>query len=251
MLGTSSLRVALQTGITSPDLSGAATVCADRVVFLPPIPDPARMLCAGFNYRDHATEAAAKVPDYPTFFVRFASSVVGHEAPLLKPRLSSMLDWEGELAVVIGRGGRHIARADALAHIAGYSCFGDHSVRDFQLHGTQATAGKNFDASGAWGPWLVTADEIGDPAALEVRTRVNGVTRQHGRTADMVFDVAALIAYVSSFTTLEPGDVIATGTPSGIGGRMTPPTFLLPGDVVTIEIPGVGTLTNRVIEEAS
>lgn len=250
LVGTNSLGEALRRGVDFASIifDGAPAI-EGHLSFLPPVLNPSRILCAGFNYRDHAVEAAAKIPEHPTFFVRFPSSLVGHKVPLVQPVQSSMLDWEGELAVVIGRAGRHIAPNNALQHVAGYSCFGDHSVRDFQMHSTQATAGKNFDASGAWGPWLVTRDEVPDPETLEVSTRVNGVTRQHGRTADMIFDIAALIAYASSFTTLEPGDVIATGTPSGIGGRMTPPVFLHPGDVVTIEIPRVGTLFNHVVAE--
>lgn len=251
ILDGNSLKTALEDGFPfgTVDLQQAPKM-AGSFVFLPPIPDPHRILCAGFNYRDHAREASAKPSEYPTFFVRFPSSLVGHDVPLVLPKASAMLDWEGELAVVMGRSGRHISAADALSHVAGYACFGDHSVRDFQLHGTQATAGKNFDQSGAWGPWLVTADDVPDPSALELRTRVNGVTLQNAKTADLIFDVASLIEYISTFTTLEAGDVIATGTPAGIGGRMTPPKFLNAGDVVSIEIDGVGTLTNHVIEES-
>jgi 2-keto-4-pentenoate hydratase/2-oxohepta-3-ene-1,7-dioic acid hydratase in catechol pathway len=228
-----------------------ASVVEGELTFLPPIPDPRRILCAGFNYRDHAAEASAKLSDWPTFFVRFPSSVVGHDSSIVRPGASALLDWEGELAVVIGRGGRAISPANAMAHVAGYSCFGDHSVRDFQLHGTQATAGKNFDSTGAWGPWLVTQDEIPDPGALALRTLVNGIIVQQANTSDLIFDIPALIAYISTFTTLETGDVIATGTPAGIGGRMMPPRFLKPGEVVSIEIDGVGTLSNPVIEESA
>ncbi len=217
--------------------------------FLPPVDADARILCAGFNYRDHAAEVEREEPQYPTFFTRFASSLVGTGEPLVLPQVSSWLDWEGELAVVIGRSGRRLTRENAQDHVAGYVCFGDHSLRDYQLHGTQATAGKNFDASGAIGPWIVTADEVSDPRQLEVFTFLNGEQVQHGLLADLIFDIPALLVYVSSFMQLRPGDVIATGTPAGIGGRRKPPRWLTPGDEIVVEVPGIGRLANTITPE--
>lgn len=251
------------TALVGPDLAAAlagdglatlATVDVDALPvvdaprWLPPIPRPARIFCTGFNFRAHAAESEREVPEHPTFFVRWPSSFTGHERPILRAPESDTLDWEGEVAVVIGRGGRRIARERALEHVAGYAPLGDNSIREFQLHSTQATAGKNFDATGSWGPWLVSADEAGDPASLEVRTLLNGEQVQHGRLSDLVFDVPALIAYASTFTALEPGDVIATGTPPGIGFRREPPVFLRRGDELTIELVGLTRVTNPVAD---
>jgi 2-keto-4-pentenoate hydratase/2-oxohepta-3-ene-1,7-dioic acid hydratase in catechol pathway len=216
---------------------------------LRPIDDDARILCAGFNFATHASESDRQSTPQPTFFTRYASSVVGPSEPIVRPTASECLDWEGELAVVIGRGGRAIPRERALSHVGGYVCFGDHSVRDFQQHGTQATAGKNFDRSGAIGPWIITPDQAPPPEQLQVFTRLNGEPTQHGRLAQLVFDIPALIAYASTFMALRPGDVIATGTPSGIGARRTPPRWLRSGDEIAIEVPGVGLLVSRVIDE--
>jgi 2-keto-4-pentenoate hydratase/2-oxohepta-3-ene-1,7-dioic acid hydratase in catechol pathway len=218
--------------------------------WLPPIPAPRRILLAGFNFRSHANESAREVPAHPTFFVRFPSSFVGHGEPILRPPESDTLDWEGEIAVVIGRGGRRIPAEGALEHVAGYAPLADNSVRDFQLHSSQATAGKNFDRSGSWGPWLITPDEAGDPADLEVRTLLNGDEVQHGRLRDLLFTVPDLIAYASTFTALQPGDIIAAGTPQGIGLRRSPPVFLRPGDELTVEMVGHTGLTNTVADDA-
>jgi 2-keto-4-pentenoate hydratase/2-oxohepta-3-ene-1,7-dioic acid hydratase in catechol pathway len=217
--------------------------------WLPPIPSPRRILLAGFNFRSHASESAREVPSHPTFFVRFPSSFVGHEQPIERPAESETLDWEGEIALVIGRGGRRMREATALEHVAGYAPLGDNSVREFQLHGTQATAGKNFDRTGSWGPWIVTADEIGDPAGLALRTTLNGEEVQAAGLADLVFPVPTLVAYLSSFTTLEPGDVVALGTPQGIGFRREPPVYLCAGDRLTVEMVGHVTLINDVVDE--
>jgi 2-keto-4-pentenoate hydratase/2-oxohepta-3-ene-1,7-dioic acid hydratase in catechol pathway len=217
--------------------------------WLPPIPAPRRILCTGFNFSSHAAETDREVPDHPTFFVRFPSTFVGHGEPIVRPPESVTLDWEGEIALVVGRRGRRIARDAALAHIAGFAPLGDNSIREFQLHSTQATAGKNFDASGAWGPWLVTPDEVGDPADLTVRTTLNGEQVQLGCLRDLVFSVPDLLAYASTFTTLEPGDVIATGTPQGIGFRRDPPVYLRPGDQLSVEMVGHGQLVNTVVDE--
>jgi 2-keto-4-pentenoate hydratase/2-oxohepta-3-ene-1,7-dioic acid hydratase in catechol pathway len=239
---------------------GRATALDERMVasspevddlrWLPPIPVPRRVLCTGFNYRSHAAESDRDVPAHPTFFVRFPSSLVGHREPILRPPESDTLDWEGEIAFAIGRPGRRIAVEQALDHVAGYAPFGDHSVREYQLHGTQATAGKNFERTGAWGPWIVTPDEAGDPKRLEVRTFLNGEEVQHGRLEDLVFSVAEIVAYVSTFTTLEPGDVVATGTPQGIGFRRDPPRFLRPGDELAVEMVGHARVANAVADDA-
>lgn len=219
------------------------------VTVLPAVPDPARkVLCVGLNYRAHVAESAGReVPENPRIFARLDDTIIGHSAPLWRPRNSSHFDYEGELAVIIGRPGRHIPAAHALEHVAAYSIFNDGSVRDYQKH--SVTAGKNFPHTGPLGPWLVTADEIPDPAALTLTTRVNGEQRQHTSTGDMILNVQALIEYISAFTPLTPGDVIATGTPDGVAHARKPPPWLVPGDVVEIEISGIGTLRNPVVAE--
>jgi 2-keto-4-pentenoate hydratase/2-oxohepta-3-ene-1,7-dioic acid hydratase in catechol pathway len=221
----------------------------DDVTPAPPLTSP-RIFCIGVNYRDHRDEMGHDDVPYPTIFVRFASSLVGHGSAMVRPAASDRLDYEGELAVVIGRAGRRISPDAALAHVAGYACFDDGSVRDFQRHTSQFTAGKNFDRSGAFGPWMVTADEIGDPAGLAIETRVNGEVRQRSNTELLINDIPAVLGYLSSFTELQPGDVIATGTPGGVGAARTPPVFLQAGDVVEVEIERVGLLRNEIIEEA-
>ena len=216
---------------------------------LPPVPAPRKILCVGLNYGRHVAEAGRELPAHPSMFARFADSFVGHEAPVWKPRLSDKFDYEGELAVVIGRAGRHIAARDARSHVAGYTCMAENSVRDFQKHNAQVTPGKNFERSGAIGPWLVTADEVGDPARLQVITRLNGTVMQQGDVSDLIFPIPELIAYISAFTPLSPGDVIATGTPEGVGSSRKPPRFLAVGDTLEVEIPGIGTLVNTVADE--
>jgi 2-keto-4-pentenoate hydratase/2-oxohepta-3-ene-1,7-dioic acid hydratase in catechol pathway len=214
---------------------------------LPPIPDPAKIFCIGLNYASHIAEMGNIQPAHPTVFTRWADTLVAHGAPLEKPAATQRFDYEGELAVIIGRGGRAIARERAMEHVAGYSIFNDASVRDWQRHGSQFTPGKNFPATGGFGPALVTPDEIGDLAAQRVQTRLNGATMQDQPIADLIFDVPALIAYLSAFTPLAPGDVIVTGTPGGVGDGRTPPVYLQPGDLVEISIGAIGTLANRVI----
>ena len=210
-----------------------------------PIPNPDKILAVGANYKDHAAEMQREVMKDPIFFARFPQSVVGHGQAIIKPKVSDDLDYEGELAVVIGRAGRHIAEEDAAAYIAGYTAFNDGTIRDYQK--ISIVVGKNFESSGAMGPWMVTPEELAFPLALE--TRINGERRQHGDTDGMIFSVARLIAYASSFTTLLPGDVIATGTPSGVGSKRSPPSWLAAGDHIEIEISGVGLLSNRVVNE--
>jgi 2-keto-4-pentenoate hydratase/2-oxohepta-3-ene-1,7-dioic acid hydratase in catechol pathway len=226
-----------------------ANVPAGTFTWLQPVTDPDKILCVGLNYRRHAQEAGMPIPEYPSMFVRFAGSQVGHETPTLAPRASEKYDYEAELAVVIGSGGRALSEADAMGAVAGYACFAENSVRDFQRHATQATPGKNFESSGAFGPWLTTVDEVPDPAALEVIGRVNGEVMQRDSVANMIFTIAQLVAYASRFARLLPGDVIVTGTPAGVGSARKPQRWLTPGDVFEVEIPGVGRLRNPVVAE--
>jgi 2-keto-4-pentenoate hydratase/2-oxohepta-3-ene-1,7-dioic acid hydratase in catechol pathway len=230
--------------------SGTTTPAMAGVRLLPPLPDARRIFCIGLNYAAHQEETGRKPTDHPVIFVRFASSVVGHENSLLIPLESEAFDFEGELAAVIGRPGRRIREADALEHVAGYACFMDGSIRDYQRHTPQFTPGKNFDRSGSFGPWLVAAAEVGDPnARLRLQTRLNGQVVQEATTAQMIFPVPALIAYISTFTALQPGDVIATGTPGGVGFTRTPPLFMRPGDRIEVEIEKVGLLANTIEAE--
>ncbi len=224
-------------------------VPVSEVRFLPPILDPGRILCVGLNYRSHIEETGRQVPAHPTIFVRFPDSHVGHGEPMVRPKVSDEYDFEGELAVIVGRGGRHIPASEASGRIAGYSCYNDGSVRDFQRHSTQFTSGKNFWHSGGFGPWLVTADEIPDPGALHLETRLNGQLMQSAPTRDLLFDVPCLVEYLSRIFPLRPGDVISTGTTGGVGKARNPPVFLKPGDRIEVEISGIGTLSNRIEDE--
>ncbi len=230
---------------------GANSYDIEHVRLAPPVPEPRRILCIGINYLDHAAETGRSVGTaaHPTVFTRFPSSLVGHGQPVIRPAASSDFDYEGELAVIVGRRARAISASRALDVVAGYSCFMDGTLRDFQRHSTQVTAGKNFDASGSWGPWIVTADEVGAPNDLLLTTVVNGSVVQHASTALLIHDVAAIVAYCSVFTTLEPGDVIATGTPGGVGAARTPPLWLAPGATVEVTIDRIGTLRNEVLAE--
>ena len=216
----------------------------------PLLQTPPKIVCVGLNYTDHTAESGYAQPSYPTFFPRFASSLLAHEAPMVRPLASETLDFEGELAVIIGVGGRHISKAQALSHVLGYSVFNDGSVREFQHRTPQWTIGKYFDATGAFGPDLVTADELPPGATgLRIETRLNGVVVQQASTAQLIFDVATLISTLSEAVTLEPGDVIVSGTPSGIGHARDPKLYMKPGDVCEVEIEGVGLLRNRVVDE--
>jgi 2-keto-4-pentenoate hydratase/2-oxohepta-3-ene-1,7-dioic acid hydratase in catechol pathway len=227
---------------------GPALDLAD-VTLLPPVTNPEKILCIGLNYLPHILETGRAKPEKPTIFTRYPDSVVGHDSPLVCPAASDKFDYEGELAVIIGKPGRHIAEADAWDHIAGYSCFNDGSIRDFQNHTTQFWPGKNFEASGGFGPWMVTPDEVGDITAQSLTTRVNGNVEQHTPISDMAIPIPELIAYASTVTTLKPGDVIATGTPGGVGNHRKPQLFIKPGSVVEVEITGVGTLSNGAVAE--
>ncbi len=219
-----------------------------KIKFMPVIPDAKKIICVGLNYRDHQAETNSKPSDHPTLFLRMPASQVGHEQPLIKPRESEKLDWEGELAVIIGKPGRRISPQKAMSHVAGYSCYHDGSVRDFQRHTTQFTPGKNFAGTGGFGPWMVSADEIKDITKETLTTRVNGVVKQQAGIDLLIFDIPALIAYISVFVPLEGGDVIVTGTPGGVGAARNPPEFLKAGDVTEIDISGVGILRNTVKE---
>jgi 2-keto-4-pentenoate hydratase/2-oxohepta-3-ene-1,7-dioic acid hydratase in catechol pathway len=219
--------------------------------WLPPITDPDKTLCVGLNYFLHAQEAKMAVPEHPSLFARFPAAQVGHGTPVVRPRASHKFDYEAELAVVIGRAGRHVAVDDAEAYIAGYSCFAENSVRDWQVHSRQATPGKNFERSGAFGPWLVTPDEAGPVAKMEVVGRLNGREMQRDSAANMIFSVPQVIAYVSTFITLLPGDVLVTGTPAGVGFTRDPPVWLKPGDRFEVEITNLGVLSNEVVDETS
>jgi len=222
---------------------------AIEVALLPPVTQPPKVLCVGRNYADHVAEIGRPLPSHPVIFPRYASTLIGHGAPIVRPWVSDQLDWEGELACVIGRRARHVDAGEAYGIVAGYSLFNDVSVRDFQTRGQQYTPGKNFDNSGPFGPSLVTGDEIPDPEALELTVKVNGEVVQSAVTGEMIFGIPELIADISSWITLEPGDVLVTGTPSGTGHSRDPHRFLVPGDRVRIEIPEIGVLENPVEQE--
>jgi 2-keto-4-pentenoate hydratase/2-oxohepta-3-ene-1,7-dioic acid hydratase in catechol pathway len=219
------------------------------ITFLPVIPDPGKIVCVGLNYEEHRVETKRDKTENPALFLRVADSQVGHNQPILRPRESTHLDYEGEIAIVIGKGGRRIGEADAWKHIAGYSAYNDGSVRDWQRHTVQWTAGKNFHATGGFGPWMVTRDEIADGEVLTLETRLNGQVMQHATTDMLIFGIAEQIRYISSFTTLEPGDVIVTGTPGGVGARREPPVWMKPGDKVEIEVSKVGVLVNSIAQD--
>jgi 2-keto-4-pentenoate hydratase/2-oxohepta-3-ene-1,7-dioic acid hydratase in catechol pathway len=241
--------------VCSPEqLTGASTSAGlwslDEVTFLPPVTNPGKIICVGVNYRTHREETGLKDGAQPTIFTRFADTQVGHNAAAIRPDATARFDYEGELAVIIGSTAHHVRPDDAWSHIAGVSVYNDFSVRDWQKHSTQWIPGKNFPGTGAFGPALVTVDELPAIETLSLTTRVNGEVRQHALVADLIFDIPTLIAYITTFTTLRPGDVIVTGTPGGVGQFMDPPTFLTAGDKVEVEITGVGILRNTVIQEA-
>ncbi len=237
-------------GALADDTAGrAADVDLDDVEFLPVIGNPDKIICVGLNYEMHRKETGRPEVEHPTLFTRFANTQIGHRQPIVKPASSDALDYEGELAVVIGRAGRHIPESEALAHVAGYACYNDVSVRDWQRHTSQFTPGKNFPATGPFGPYLVTADEIPDPTKLTLVTRLNGTEMQRATTDSMIFPIPRIIAYISAFTELVPGDVIATGTPGGVGFKRQPPVFMKAGDVVEVDITEVGVLRNPVVDE--
>jgi 2-keto-4-pentenoate hydratase/2-oxohepta-3-ene-1,7-dioic acid hydratase in catechol pathway len=215
--------------------------------FLPAIPNPEKILCVGINYKSHAAEHGTEAPKLPNIFTRFVNTLVAHEGEMIRPKVSTSFDFEGELALVIGKGGRHIKAANALDHVAGYTCFCDATVRDFTKY--SLVASKNFYGSGPLGPWIVTADEIPDPTKLTLTTRLNGQEMQKSGTDMLIHSIPAIIEFCSMFTPLSPGDIIATGTPDGIGAKRTPPVWMKAGDVLEVEISSIGTLRNTIADE--
>jgi 2-keto-4-pentenoate hydratase/2-oxohepta-3-ene-1,7-dioic acid hydratase in catechol pathway len=247
------LKSAIAAGMLA-DMAGPAAnapkLALSEISFLPLIPNPDKILCVGLNYETHRKETGRAVVEHPTIFARYANSQIGHNQPLVRPRVSTDFDYEGELAVIIGTAGRYIDAADAYSHVAGYACYNDGSIRNFQYHTPQFTPGKNFPGTGGFGPFLVTPDEVGTLSEQRLQTRVNGQVLQDATLSQMIFDIPTQIAYCSTFTRLEPGDVIVSGTPGGVGAKRTPPIWLKPGDVVEVEIDQVGLLVNKVEQEA-
>ena len=242
--GGDALREAGHALRTAPEIDLA------RVELLPPLGAPGKIVCIGLNYADHSAESGFEMPTYPSVFGRFASSLVGSGAPIVRPRVSRQLDYEGEFVAVIGRGGRDIPKAQALDHVIAYSLFNDASIRDYQFRSPQWTMGKNFDGTGAFGPYLVTADELPPGCAgLRLQTRLNGQVVQSASTDDLVFDVATLVSQLSEAFTFEPGDIIVTGTPAGVGAGRTPPLWMKAGDVCVVELEGLGLLINTIADQ--
>ncbi len=251
-------------GSRYPDLKSLISACAfaeaqkfagdkpdhslAELSWLPVIPNPGKILCVGLNYQDHVVETGRDNTEQPAFFVRVAESQVGHRRPLLRPKESTHLDFEAEIAVIIGRSGRRIAQSDAWGYVAGYSCYNDGSVRDWQRHTVQWTAGKNFAQTGAFGPWMVTADEIPPNTRLTLSCRLNGERMQYATTDQMIFKIPKIIEYCSTWTPLAPGDVLVTGTPGGVGSRRNPPIWMKAGDRVEVEIDKVGVLENTIAD---
>ena len=247
------LRAVIEAGALAEAASAAKGAKSDasleQITFLPLLPNPGKIICVGLNYKAHREETGRKETDNPALFVRFPDSQTAHLQPLVKPRHSDMLDYEGELAVIIGKAGRHVPEDKALGIIAGYSCYNDGSVRDWQNHTIQWTAGKNFPKTGSFGPWMVTTDEIPDPTKLTLTTRLNGNVMQNSGVDLLIFPIPTLIKYITTFTELRPGDVISTGTPGGVGMKRNPPVFMKAGDTVEIEITSIGILKNQIVAE--
>lgn len=230
-----------------------ANIPLAAIRYLPVIPQPEKIICAIRNYHDHHREVVAagldrELSEYPPIFLRAWRSQTAHEQPIVRPHVSQSLDWEGELAVIIGKPGRNIPQERAHEHVAGYSIYNDASIREWQFHAKAIAAGKNFESTGAFGPWMVTSDEIAPDRALALKTRLNGEQMQSTTTADMIFSVAQQIEYASTIFTLVPGDVIVTGTPGGVGWSKKPPRFMVPGDIVEVEIEGIGVLRNPIAQ---
>jgi 2-keto-4-pentenoate hydratase/2-oxohepta-3-ene-1,7-dioic acid hydratase in catechol pathway len=250
-VGHANLRAALAGGAMEAMRKAAREAKPDcklaDIKFLPLIPQPNKILCAGINYRSHAAETGRELPNQPSMFIRFTDTLVGHDGEMTRPTVSDNFDFEGELAVVIGKGGRHIKTEQALDHVAGYTCFVDGSVRDYQKF--SVTSGKNFPGTGSLGPWLVTTDEIPDPGKLTLMTRLNGKEVQHSPTDLLIYSIPQIVAFCSDFTTLSAGDIIATGTPEGVGHSRKPPLWMKPGDTLEVEITGIGILRARIVDE--
>ena len=243
------LRSVLAMGAIAELADVGPRIALEEVALLPPIPNPDKILCIGLNYMSHIKETGRDTPKYPPIFTRYPSSLVGHGVPLVRPKASHDFDYEGELAVIIGKAGRHISVADAWQHVAGYTCFNDGSIRDFQIHTSQFWPGKSFDASGSMGPWISTPDETGDIVRQALVTRINGVVEQQAGLDDLAFGIPEIIAYASTVTQLLPGDVIATGTPGGVGKFRKPQLFLAPGMTAEVEVTGIGVLRNGIVDE--
>lgn len=253
--GAQTLKEALEYDLL-PDIAGDLKTATPALQMsdlslLPVIPNPSKILCIGLNYLKHKKETNRPDVEHPTVFTRFADSQVGHLQPMIKPAASDRLDFEGEMAVIIGSGGRNISEENALAHVAGYACYNDGSVRDWQRHTFQFTPGKNFPGTGAFGPYMMTADEVEDYTRLPIQTRLNGTVMQDASLSDLLFPVETLIAYCSAFTPLAPGDVILSGTPGGVGDKRDPPTYMFDGDRIEVEIGKLGTLINPVVDESN
>lgn len=244
---------ALQAGqleaLAAAAASQPATAQLADVEFLPVIPEPGKIFCVGHNYEEHRLETLRDKTQHPLLFIRVAESQTAHEQPMLLPAESTDFDYEGEIAVIIGKAGRRISEADAWSHVAGYSAYNDGSIRDWQKHTIQFTAGKNFTGTGAFGPWMVTRGDIQDGEELTLQTRLNGEVMQRTTTASMIFSIPVLIEYISTFTTLQPGDVIVTGTPGGVGAKRTPPVWMKPGDRVEVEVSKIGVLVNHIAND--
>lgn len=232
-----------------PAMAQAPSLALTEIMFEPVIPDAGKVICIGINYASHIAETGRPVPEKPMIFIRYPDSQVGHNRPMLRPPESVMYDFEGELAVIMGETARRVPREQAYDYVAGYSCYNDGSIRDWQRHTTQFTPGKTFPGTGGFGPWMVTTDEIPDPTRLDIETRLNGQVMQKAPISDLVFDIPALISYCSTFTILNPGDVIITGTTGGVGAYRNPPVWLKPGDVVEVEVSRIGTLRNPIEDE--
>lgn len=237
----------LEALVTAAQQAGQALQAA-AVRLLPVIPNPGKILCVGLNYKTHVAEMKRADSEYPAIFVRFADSLTAHGAPLPRPAATQRFDFEGELALIIGQGGRNISQADAWNHIAGYACFNDGSARDWQRHTHQWTPGKNFPATGPLGPFMASRQSIADVNQLTLESRLNGQVMQHASLADLIFTIPVIIEYLSGFTLLSPGDIIATGTPGGVGDKREPPVYMKAGDVIEIEISDLGILRNTVVD---
>ena len=252
-IGQPDLRAALAAGAIEAMRRVARDAAPDRrlddITFLPVIPRPGKILCAGLNYRSHVAEMGRELPKQPSMFARFNDTLVGHGGAMIRPTVSDNFDFEGELALIIGKAGRHVPPESALDHVAGYTCFVDGSVRDYQKF--SVTSGKNFPSTGPLGPWVVTADEITDPSRLTLTTRLNGQDVQHSTTDLLIYSIPQIIAFCSDFTALSPGDVIATGTPEGVGHGRKPPLWMKPGDRLEVEIDGIGVLRVDIVGERS
>lgn len=240
----------LDAGLDAALLAGATLLDPAAVRWETPVARPGKIICLGLNYAAHAAEGGNAAPEYPSFFMRGATSLIAHGAPLVRPRVSDKLDFEAELAVVVGRRARHLTESDALAAVAGYACFNDATLRDYQRRTAQWTIGKNFDGTGAFGPWLVPASQLPPGASgLKIESRLNGQVMQSDNTSHMIVTVAQALVLLTEVLTLEPGDVVAMGTPSGVGYARKPPVWMQPGDRIEIEIEGVGLLSNPVVQE--